>query len=46
VLFQMKRPALLYDVARDGRFLLLVPLVRAGERPISVATAAVGEGRP
>jgi Tol biopolymer transport system component len=45
VLFLLKRPASLYDVSRDGRFLLLVRLVRASERPISVATAAVG-GRP
>ena len=45
-LFQLKRPARLMDVSRDGRFLLLVPVVRAGERPISVATAAVGRDRP
>ena len=40
--FRLKRSARLQDVSRDGRFLLLVPVVRAGERPISVATAAVG----
>ena len=45
-LFKLKRPARLLDVSRDGRFLLLVPVVRAGDRPISVATAAVGHDRP
>jgi eukaryotic-like serine/threonine-protein kinase len=45
-LFELKRSAALADVARDGRFLLLVPLGRAGERPIAVATAAVGGDRP
>jgi Tol biopolymer transport system component len=45
-LFQLKRPALLYDVARDGRFLLLVRLVRAASQPISVATSALGRDRP
>jgi Tol biopolymer transport system component len=44
--FQLKRPAMLLDVSRDGRFLLLVPVARAGERPISVAIAAVGDDRP
>jgi Tol biopolymer transport system component len=44
--FQLKRPALLADVARDGRFLLMVRLVRGAERPISVATAVVGGDRP
>ena len=45
-LFQLKRPARLLDVSRDGRFLLLAPVARAGERPISVAIAAVGRDRP
>jgi hypothetical protein len=36
----------LYDVSRDGRFLLLVRLVRGSEAPITVATAAVGGDRP
>ena len=39
-LFQLRRPARLLVVSPDGRFLLLVPHVRAAERPISVATAA------
>jgi serine/threonine protein kinase/Tol biopolymer transport system component len=40
-LFKMQRPARLQDVSRDGRFLLLVPQVRAGEHPIAVWTAAI-----
>jgi Tol biopolymer transport system component len=46
LLFQLKRRALLLDVARDGRFLLLVPQVRAGVQPIAVATAAIRGARP
>lgn len=38
-LFQLKQPALLLEVAGDGRFLLLIPRVRAAQRPIAVATA-------
>ncbi len=45
-LFQLKRPGRLFDVSRDGRFLLLVPQVRAAERPISVAIAAISGDRP
>lgn len=45
-LFQLKRPARLLDVSRDGRLLLLVPVVVAGEQPIAVATAAIGVNRP
>jgi Tol biopolymer transport system component len=41
-LFELKRSASLLEVARDGRFLLFVPHVRAGERPIVVATAPIG----
>jgi hypothetical protein len=41
VLFELKRPATLSDVALDGRLLMLAPTVRAAQRPISVATAAV-----
>jgi hypothetical protein len=44
-LFKLKRPATLVDVAKDGRFLLLVHLVRADQRPIVVATAAIGSNR-
>jgi Tol biopolymer transport system component len=39
-LFKLKRPASLLEVRRDGRFLLLVHLVRANERPLVVETAA------
>jgi serine/threonine protein kinase/Tol biopolymer transport system component len=45
-LFQMKQPAILLQVARDGRFLMLMPRVRAETQPITVATAAVGAARP
>jgi hypothetical protein len=38
-LFNLRRSASLLAVARDGRFLLLVPHVRAGERPVVVAAA-------
>ena len=40
-LFKLRRPASLLEVSSDGRFLLLVPYVRAGERPIVVATAPI-----
>jgi serine/threonine protein kinase/Tol biopolymer transport system component len=45
-LFELKRPAILFDVARDGRFLLLVRQIFADEQPITIATAAIGPGRP
>jgi Tol biopolymer transport system component len=41
-LFKARRSATLLEVANDGRFLLLVRLVRADQRPIVVATAAIG----
>ncbi len=44
-LFKLRRPATLQDVSRDGRFLLLVPLVRAGEQPMTVWTAAIASTR-
>ena len=40
-LFNFRRPASLLEVSSDGRFLLFVPHVRAGERPIVVDTAAI-----
>jgi Tol biopolymer transport system component len=40
-LFKLRRPAKLQEVSRDGRFLLLVHQVRAGERPIVVVTPAI-----
>jgi serine/threonine protein kinase/Tol biopolymer transport system component len=40
-LFKLRRAATLQDVFRDGRFLLLVPQVRAGEHPITVWTSAI-----
>ena len=40
-LFALKPFASLLEVARDGRFLLLVPQVRAAERPIIVDTATI-----
>jgi Tol biopolymer transport system component len=40
-LFELKQPAALLEVSREGRFLLLVPKVRAAERPIIVRTAAI-----
>jgi Tol biopolymer transport system component len=45
-LFELKRSASLLEVSRDGRFLLLVPQVRAAERPIIVDTAAISSRRP
>jgi Tol biopolymer transport system component len=45
-LFELTRAAILLDVARDGRFLLLVRQIVAYEQPITVATAAIGPGRP
>jgi Tol biopolymer transport system component len=40
-LFKLSGPATLLDVSRDGRFLLLLHLVRANERPIVVDIAAI-----
>jgi serine/threonine protein kinase len=40
-LFNFRRPASLLEVSSDGRFLLFVPHVRAGERPIVVDMAAI-----
>ena len=40
-LFKLRRTAYLQDVSLDGRFLLLVPLVRAGQYPIAVWTGAI-----
>jgi len=44
-LFKLPRPASLQDVSREGRFLLLVPQVRADEYPITVWTAAIASTR-
>jgi hypothetical protein len=44
-LFKLRRAATLQDMSRDGRFLLLVPQVRAGEHPITVWTAAIASAR-
>jgi len=44
-LFELKRSASLLEVSRDGRFLLLVPQVRAAERPIIVDTATISSRR-
>ncbi len=44
-LFELKHPALLLVVSRDGRFLLLVSKVRAAERPIIVRTAAISSAQ-
>jgi hypothetical protein len=44
-LFRLKQPAVLVDVARDGRVLLLVPRVRAATLPIVVTTSAI-RGEP
>jgi hypothetical protein len=44
--FELRRPAILFEVARDGRFLLLVREIFANQQPITVATAAIGPGRP
>lgn len=43
-LFEIKRATRLNDVSRDGRFVMTVPEVRAGERPITVGTHAVKNG--
>lgn len=43
-LFELKRSASLFEVSRDGRFLLFVPHLRAAERPIIVDTAAISSG--
>lgn len=40
-LFELKQSASLLEVSREGRFLMLVPKVRAAERPIIVGTAAI-----
>jgi hypothetical protein len=40
-LFKLRRPARLQDVSRNGRFLLLVPQVRADQHPITVWTGAI-----
>jgi hypothetical protein len=40
-LFKLPRPARLQDVFRDGRFLLVEPLVRADQQPIVVWTGAI-----
>jgi hypothetical protein len=45
-LFQLKQPrSSLLLTTRDGRFLILVPLVEAGERPIVVSTAGIDPTR-
>ena len=44
-LFKLRRSASLLEVSRDGRFLLLVHQVRAGQRPIVVDTAAISSTR-
>ena len=44
-LFALKPSASLLEVSRDGRFLLLVPQVRAAERPIIVDTATISSRR-
>jgi Tol biopolymer transport system component len=44
-LFALKQPASLLEVSRDGRFLLLVPKVRAAEQPIIVGTAAISSAQ-
>ena len=44
-LFEFKRPASLAEVSHDGRFLLMVSLVRASQKPIVVGTAAISSGQ-
>ena len=44
-LFELKQPALLLEVLSEDRFLLLVPKVRAAERPIIVRTAAISSAQ-
>jgi hypothetical protein len=44
-LFKLRRSASLFEVSRDGRFLLLVHLVRADQRPIVVDTAGISSTR-
>ncbi|HXG72633.1 MAG TPA: hypothetical protein VNJ04_18675, partial [Gemmatimonadaceae bacterium] len=44
-LFELKQPASLLEVSREGRFLMLVPRVRAAERPIIVGTAAISSAQ-
>ena len=43
--FELKQSASLLEVSREGRFLLLVPKVRAAERPIIVGTAAISSAQ-
>ena len=45
LLFRLPRPARLQDVARDGRFLLLVPQVRADQQPLNVWKGAITSAR-
>jgi len=40
-LFKVQRTALLQDVSRDGRFVLLVPIGANGSHPIAVWTGAI-----
>jgi hypothetical protein len=44
-LFKLSRSASLLGVTRAGRFLLLVPQVRAGQHPITLSTAAIASTR-
>ena len=44
-LFKLRRKERLQDLSRDGRFLLLVPQLRAVEHPITVWTAAISSTR-
>ena len=44
-LFALKPSVSLLEVSRDGHFLLLVPQVRAAERPIIVDTATISSGK-
>ena len=43
---RLRKLGTLFDVARDGRFLLLVRQVQASRLPIAVATSAVTADRP
>ena len=45
LLFKLRSSASLLEVARDGRFLLLVHLVRADQRPIVIDTAGISSTR-
>jgi len=44
-LFKLRQKEMLHDVSLDGRFLMLVPQVRAAEQPITVWTAAIASTR-